>query len=76
MEKKDYLITEYEKILDEARELKEKIDNPEPDRLLRDQTIMQEKFRSLMTEKARNYLVIKRIIEAEHQLLKVEINAI
>ncbi len=65
MEKKNYLITEYEKILDEDRKLKEKIDNPVPDRLLRDQTIMQEKFRPLMIEKTRKEFMKKLLEDSE-----------
>ena len=70
------VMPDYEKIVKKAKKIKEAIDHPQPDRLLCDHLSMEERLKELMTEKVRNYLAIKRIIEAGHQLLKIEINAI
>lgn len=65
MEDEDYLIPEFEGRLKEAEELKEEIDNPEPDRLLAVHRQMERGYQQLMDGKTMLYLAAKEIIEKE-----------
>lgn len=65
----DYLILEFEMKLGEAQKLKEKIDNPEPDRLLAIHRQMEKEYQQLMTDgKTMLYLAAKEIIEKRFNL--------
>ncbi|MFC1751708.1 hypothetical protein ACFLY5_01010 [Patescibacteria group bacterium] len=73
-EQESYEIPEYEKKLNEIEKLQEEIDNPKPDRLLKDHENLQKELRSLSDKKTMLYAEIKRIIKAEHQLLFIKEN--
>lgn len=47
----DYLIPEFEERLKKAEELKEKIDNPEPERLLSVHRQLEKEYHQLMDDK-------------------------
>lgn len=65
----DYEIPEYEEKLKRIKELKRKIENPEPDRLLVDHRKFQNQLAWLNDEKTCLYQMIKEVIEAGHQLI-------
>jgi len=67
--KEDFKIPEYEEKLKKVREMRKKIDNPEPDRLLTDHQNFQNQLANLNDKKTGLYQTIKKIIKAGHQLI-------
>ena len=69
-ENKDYLIPEFEKKLKKAEELKSKIDNPEPDRLLSTHCKLEEEYNLIFTEKVLLYKTAREAIEMGFKLIR------
>ena len=63
MDEKDYRIPEYEERLKKAADLKKKIDNPEPERLLKTHREMEKEYRELMDDRTYLYRAAKAIAE-------------
>ncbi|MDO8443678.1 MAG: hypothetical protein Q7S78_01685 [Candidatus Azambacteria bacterium] len=74
MENKDYLIPEFEEKLKKAEELRKKIDNPEPGRLLSTHRKLEEEYNLIFTEKVRLYGAAKKIIEKGFKLFVITIS--
>jgi len=67
--KENYKIPKYEERLKKIKELREKIDNPEPERLLTDHQALQNQLADLGDKKTMLYQEIKKIIKAGRQLI-------
>lgn len=71
VESEDYLVPEFEEKLKKAEELKSKIDNPEPDRLLSTHCKLQEEYEQIMNDKIYLYKITKKVIKEGFKLFTI-----
>ena len=71
VENKDYLVPEFEEKLRKARELREKIDNPESNRLLSTHREFEKEYNQILSEKVLLYKAAKEMIEKGFKLFVI-----